>query len=198
LGEILSTGKWFGSGEYQLLSAKFSNHVAFNVMGPTAQAGRPIDFGYRSAPRFRFGFESKLGPGFEIDYFQFDHQSKLTSFTTGVSDVGEASTWMVGPSEWSRMQSTGPGQTFLGRHDLEVHSLCLSFFKDYKLPRARVNGMLGARYVSVAQHGDVRLLERAGMMSNGSSTRTDDLRGVGPVRSMKARRLTYRLKWWEG
>ncbi len=167
-------------------------------MGPTAQAGRPIDFGYRSAPRFRFGFESKLGPGFEIDYFQFDHQSKLTSFTTGVSDVGEASTWMVGPSEWSRMQSTGPGQTFLGRHDLEVHSLCLSFFKDYKLPRARVNGMLGARYVSVAQHGDVRLLERAGMMSNGSSTRTDDLRGVGPVRSMKARRLTYRLKWWEG
>ncbi len=179
LGEILATGRWFASAEYQLLSAKFSNNLAFDVNDASGSEGWPLDFGYRPAPRFRFGFESKLGPGFELDYFQFDHASKLTRFTTGPSNTAQASVWQIGPSEWTRLQTFAPGQTLQGRHDLEVHSLCLSFFKDYKLPRARINGMLGGRYISVAQHGDVQLLDGTGAVLDQLQQITD-LRAVGP------------------
>lgn len=177
--EILATGRYFGMAEWQLQKPYFLGNPAITVTSPGLQQALQYDFDTESAPRFRAGFESKYGPGVELQYSQFDHLSDTLSFTSdgllqGVSRVG-----LAGQGQSTSLATAAAGERIDARHDLELHQLGVGFFKEVKLPISRVNGIFGARYVSVAQRSESLLSDGSGAVIGRLASQTD-LRALGP------------------
>ena len=92
LGEIFATGRYFGSASLLYLRPHFQNNTAFTTNSATFGENIPFDYDFEAAPYFRFGFESKFGPGVEIDYMQYDEASNPASFTARPGVTADATT----------------------------------------------------------------------------------------------------------
>ncbi len=182
--EILKTGRYFGNLELLYLKPYFQNNTAITVEGPSTGFSKPFDYGYDTGNRFLVGFESKYGPGIQLNYFQYDHQSRPASFTSSGGYQGESSTWMMGPGRWSRLQTANDGDTLTTEHSLEVQNFGVSFFKDWKLPISRLGGGFGIQYVSIEQDLQSRLTDSAGTQIGSLSAR-HELRAFGPKLEFK-------------
>lgn len=179
MSEILATGRYFGMAEWQALKPYHIGNHAIAVQSGISSSAISHDFDFEAAHRLRLGFESKYGPGFELQYAQYDHLSDTAGFTsdglaTGTSEVE------FGAGGVTSLGASGAGEQLTSRHDLEIHSLTAMFFKEVKLPISRVNGTFGLRYVSVAQQMLSQRMDGGGNLT-GSLLNLQDLRALGPT-----------------
>ena len=178
LSEIFATGRYFGSASLLYLQPSFQANTAVATTGAGSGQSFPFDFDYETAPLIRLGFESKYGPGVELNYWQFDETSNPVTFTASGAVNGEVSTWMMGPSRWTRLATTAPGQQLVTEHSLDVESITAMVFKEIKFPISRINGSFGFQYVSIAQNLSAEL--RSGGAVLGQLTSNSDMRAYGP------------------
>ncbi len=179
LSEILKTGRYFGSVEWQLLQPHWQNNTALVRSSPGSFSSEPFNWTYESAPQIRAGFESCNGPGVELDYWQFDHDS---SSVIGVSDglTGITSSLPeIAAGTFNMLSATAAGERLVTQQGLELHSAGLSFFKEMKLPVSRIAGTVGLRYLSLAQQAEAIRLD-AGGNETGRLEHITDFRGFGP------------------
>jgi hypothetical protein len=177
--EIIATGRFFGMAELWLMKPYFNGNAVMSSQGPVFSQAFQADHAWESAPRFRAGFESMYGPGAELQYFQFDHNSSPVQFLSDGVTQGLASVDALGLNSPVGISTSAAGDRLGVEQSLEVHSLLFSVFKEAKLPVARINGMMGLRYTSIAQH------LRADVVDNSGTTRdflrsNTDFRGYGP------------------
>jgi hypothetical protein len=182
--EILATGRYFGSISVLYLQPAFqrnSSVTSFNSAPATATfaSTEAFDFDYETAPRLRFGFESKYGPGFELDYWQFDQGSNVSSFTSDGTTAGEISSGMIGPGQLTRLSASNAGETISAIHSIDVETFSAMFFKEIKFPISRLNGMFGFQYASIFQSLDAQLTDAGGAVI-GELRSTSDMRAYGP------------------
>lgn len=182
--EILKTGRYFGNAELIYLKPYFQNNTAITVEGPGTGFSRTFDYGYDTGNRFLVGFESKYGPGFEMNYFQYDHQSRPSVFTSSGGYHGETTTWMAGPGRWTRLRTANNGDRLTAEHSLEVQNFGVSFFKDWNLPISRLGGSFGIQYVSIEQDLQARVTDVGGTEIGALSAR-HELRAFGPKLEFK-------------
>ena len=179
LSEVLKTGRYFASAEWQILKPYFHNNTAFVSSSTASATSQAFNWGYNDAPVLKMGFESKKGPGAEIEYWQYDHNSKLANATSdGVTSV-TSTLPHDGAAGFGILSATNTGESIQATHAIEVHSLGVSFFKEVKMTISRLAGSFGFRYVSVAQQGAASLLNGA-QTEIGSLQHTTDLRVAGP------------------
>ncbi len=179
LSEILRTGRYFVMTEWQFLRPQITALGGITIDSGSERRTRTLDYEQESAPRFRAGFESRFGPGVEFEYFQFDHDSRSLDAFSSVSDSVFTQVELPTLGASSQLQSTAANQQLSTRHDLELHSLGMSFFKEFKLPKARMNGTFGWRYVSIAQTQLSRLENNSGI-ELARLAHSTDFRGLGP------------------
>ena len=178
MSEILATGRYFGSANMLFLKGHFQGNTAISTSGGGFDVSTPFDFDYEAAPQFRLGFESKYGPGIELDYWQFDETSNVASFVSDGAVTGTTSTWMLGANQLSRLQALNTGDRIDATHTIDVESFGASFFKEVKFKISRLNGKFGFQYVSLAQSLDATLTN--GGVEIGSLNSRSDLRAYGP------------------
>ncbi len=176
--EILATGRYFGSASALYFRAAFQGNTAIATQGPGFGQSIPFDFDYESAPQFRMGFESKYGPGVEITYWQYDETSNVTSFVSDGTVIGTSSTWMLGPSRWSRLAAVNTGEQLDASHSIDVEVIGATFFKEMKFRISRLNGLFGFQYSSTTQSMDV-MLSNSGTEIGRLASRSD-LHAWGP------------------
>ena len=178
--EILKTGRYFMRSELMYLKPHFQNNSAITLEGFNTGKSVPFDFGYDAGSRFHAGFESKYGPGAQLNYFQYDHQSRPSSFTQRWAD------------QW-RIQYLDDGAPVAGvvcelrtraKHykpnmGVEVQNLGMTFYKDWKLPVARLGGGFGFQYVSIAQDLQATVTDASGTVI-GRLSGSHDFRALGP------------------
>jgi hypothetical protein len=179
MSEILATGRYFGSASAVFLKGHFQGNTAIATSDGGLNTSTPYDFDYEVAPQLRFGFESKYGPGIELNYFQYDEASNVASFTSNGASTGTTSAWMSGQSQWSRLQASNVGDRIDTSHAIDFESFGVSFFKEIKFKISRLNGMFGMQYVSVAQSLDATLVDSVGA-EIGRLNSSSDFRGFGP------------------
>ncbi len=177
LGEILATGRYFGSGTALFSKPYFQGNTA--IAESVTGINTPFDFDYEAAHQFQVGFESKFGPGFELNYMQYDEASNDASFTSDGSNAGTTSVWMLGPSRWSRLNAGNAGDTLQATHSIDIETVGASFFKEVKLPISRINGKFGFEYTSISHTLDAETRD-AGNSVTGSLRNVSDLRAYGP------------------
>ncbi len=151
LGKILSDGAWFASSKTLFVEPHFNGNSGITVTGATSQT-EPLDYGFETGLSYSAGFESKQGPGFSLSYLQFDQNSDLLSvFSDGTNSVTSAV--QIGELPITSSLSTAvAGESVNVRSSLEIHSFSADFFKDIKMPRARLKGIIGFQYTSI-NHG---------------------------------------------
>jgi len=184
MSEILATGRYFGSASALYLKPHFQGNTAITASGPGVGESTPFDFDYEAAPRFRLGFESKFGPGIELNYWQFDETSNVSSFVSDGTISGTTSAWMLGPSQWSRLEAVNAGERIDAAHTIDIESIGASFFKEVKFKVSRINGMFGIQYASIAQTLDATLTDSGGSEIGRLNSRSD-LRAYGPKFAME-------------
>jgi hypothetical protein len=148
--EILAQSIFWSEIEFMFLQPSFQGNTAFTTDGPTG-ISQPFNFDLEPAFRVAAGFESDYGPGFAVDYFQFDNNSDFATFTSDGSITGTTSVYQLGPNFWTDLIADDPGETINAFHSLEVHSTSVYAFKAIKFKRAYVNGRFGLQIVSVEQ-----------------------------------------------
>ena len=176
LREILATGTYFGSADMMIIKPHFQGNTAIAVSSGVIA---PFNFDHELAPAFQFGFESQYGPGVRIDYFQFDQNSAVSSFTSDGVTTGTTSAWMMGPSSWSRITAANAGETLNVDHSLETHLFGAEFYKDIKFRRARMSGSFGFQYASILQELEA-VLTNGGGAEIGRLSHSTDMRAYGP------------------
>ncbi len=176
--EILATGRYFGSASILFLKPHFQGNTALaeSVTGVST----PFDFDFEAAPRFQLGFESKFGPGGELNYWQYDESSNPTVFTSDGANVGSTSAWMPGSNQSSRLTASNAGESIAAVHSINIESFEANFFKYVQLPISRVNGKFGFQYVSIHHSLDASLTN-AGGTEIGRLDSDSDFRGFGPT-----------------
>ena len=184
LGETLATGRYFGSVGVEYLEAAFQNNSAITQFNSTPDrasfaSAESFDFDFETAPRVRFGFESKLGPGVEFDYFQYDQNSDVVSFTSNGLNSGQLSSGLFGPSSLTTLEAVNAGETLAATAGIDLETFSVSFFKEIKFPISRLNGMFGFQYASIFQTLEGQLTDAGGNVI-GSLRSTSDLRAYGP------------------
>jgi hypothetical protein len=182
--EILATGRYFGSASMLFLQPIFQRNggvTGFNSAPATATFANTeaFDFDYETAPRFRLGFESKYGPGIELDYWQFDQGSNVSAFTSNGTTSGELRTGIFGPGQTTALSAINAGETIAAIHSIDIESFGAMFFKEVQFPVSRMNGMFGLHYVSIFQTLDAQLTDAGGSLL-GELRSNSDLRAYGP------------------
>ncbi|MEQ1905039.1 MAG: Lpg1974 family pore-forming outer membrane protein [Pirellulaceae bacterium] len=162
MSEIIKTGRFFGMAETWLMRPSFNNNAVLTTQSASFAESFQADHAFRTAPRFRAGFESKYGPGAEFQYFQFDHNSRPIEFVSNGALTGTSSVEVIGLSQPVSISASSPGHRLSVGQAIEVHSFQFTVFKEMKLPISRVNGMLGFRNVSIAQELRTNLFDSGG------------------------------------
>ncbi len=162
MSEILRTGRFFGMAETWLMRPSFNNNAVLTTQSAAFAESFQADHAFRTAPKFRAGFESKYGPGAEFQYFQFDHNSRPIEFVSNGALSGTSSVEVIGLNQPVSISAASPGQRLSVEQAIEVHSFQFTVFKEMKLPISRVNGMLGFRNVTIAQELRADLFDSGG------------------------------------
>ena len=179
--EILATGRYFGSAELLYIKPHFQNNNAILINSPANNFGnsQSFDFSFTSASRFKVGFESKYGPGLELNYFQFDRDSNQSSFTSDGIETGTAGVFSTTPGATSTITAQNAGEVLTADHGLEVHRFGATFFKDWQLPVTRLGGGLGFQQIRINQTLDANVSDTAGNIIS-SVEGSHDFRAFGP------------------
>lgn len=177
LGEILKTGRYFGSATALYLRPAFQANTSLflNQSGVT----ETFDFAYKLSPKIQLGFESKFGPGIELEYWGYSDFSRVSSFTSNGIETATTSAWMRGANQWSRLSAVNAGETLTARHRMELDVVGASFFKEVKLPIARINGKFGFQTAHIIHELTAQVNDGAGTQI-GSLRSRSDVRGFGP------------------
>jgi len=178
LGEILATGRYFGSFSTLFLQPSFQQNSVITQFNSSADAAtfassESLDFDYETAPRFRVGFESEFGPGVELDYWQFDQGSNISSFTSNGLDSGQLSSGLFGPSSLTTLTAVNAGDTLSAIHSIDIETFSVTFFKEIKFPISRLNGIFGFQYASVFQELDAELTDAGGNLTGAIRSTSD-------------------------
>ncbi len=181
--EILATGRWFGNVEAQLLTPRFNGSTDLLVADNTT-AGQPIvttrafDYDGELAPVLRFGFESKYGPGFQINYRQLNAGSESNQFASAGA-VGAAMEFPIyGSTNSLTLDAFGAGETISAQHSFKLENFGFSVFKEVQLPVTRITGLFGFQYANIT-HRTVGEVESGGAVIR-SGNSTSDIRALGP------------------
>ena len=160
--EILAQSIYFAEADFMFLQPAFGGNAAISSGTPGNIVADPFNFDLEPAFRVMAGYESEFGPGLVGEYFQFDNNSDLASFTSDGIQSGETSVYQLGSNAWTRLAATNPGETLDALHSLEVHSTSVYAFKAIKFKRASVNGRFGLQIASIQQTLDATLTDAGG------------------------------------
>ena len=149
-GDIIATGRFFYSAEVLWAEPQFQGNTAITTEGVNFAESIPGDFDSDFHPRFRMGFESEYGPGIELNYFNINSNSEVSSFTSDGVITGQTSAAVIGRDVLSRIMADDAGEILSSQHSIDIDSFSVTFFKELKFPISRVNGNFGFQYVSVA------------------------------------------------
>jgi hypothetical protein len=177
--EILKQAVYFADAQFGFVQPSFQGNTAITRTGPASGSSSAFDFDFDPMPRFRVGFESEYGPGIEIDYFQFDQDSDLATFTSDGIITGTTSLYEMGPNQWTSISATAAGEALNAKHSLEVQSIGASAFKALKFRRTRLVGHFGVQYVRIDHELDARLFDSGGT-EIGRLLGTSSLNAFGP------------------
>ncbi len=176
LSEILKTGRYFGSAGVRFVRPHFQNNTGILTSSDSFVEGITLDHDFETTPHYRFGFESKFGPGIEFDYFRFNKTSNQAQFSSTGTVTGQIA---QDPGRGlSPFGAFNAGETLSATHTLNFETFGVSFFKEVKLPISRINGRFGLQYVSIAQNLDATLADATGEI--GLYNSRFDFRGFGP------------------
>ena len=176
LSEILKTGRYFGSAGVRFVRPHFQNNTGITTSSASFVEGITLDHDFETSPHYRFGFESKFGPGIELDYFRFNETSNQSQFTSTGTVTGQvAQTPGRGLSPFGAFNA---GETLSATHTINFETFGVSFFKEVQLPISRINGRFGLQYASIAQNLDATLTDATGEI--GTFNSRSDFRGFGP------------------
>ena len=162
--EILAQSIYFVEAEFMFLQPAFGGNTAISSGAAGSFVADPFNFDLEPAFRVTAGYESEFGPGFAGEYFQFDNNSDVASFTSDGVQVGETSVYQLGPNAWTRLTAANAGETINAFHSLEVHSTSISAFKALKFKRALVNGRFGLQITTINQKLQANLLNGGGAL----------------------------------
>ncbi len=177
--EIIATGKFFYNAEVNALRPSFLGNTGLSIDGAQFSESQPFEFGTTYAPQFKFGFESRYGPGVELSYFNLTENANTLSATNdGTGSVASIAS-VTGPGRFSRIGADNVGDTLTADHSFEMETIGLNFFKELKFPISRLNGKFGFMYANVAQSLLVEVNDAANA-SIGGLVNTTDFRGYGP------------------
>ncbi len=177
--EIIATGRFFGMAELWMLRPSYNNNAVLRSQGPVFGESFQADHAFEAAPRIRLGFESKYGPGAELQYFEFDHGSNPISMVSNGITQGVSSVDVLGFDSPAILATANAGDRLTVAQALEVHSMLFCVFKEAKFPISRINGMLGFRYASIAEELRAITNDSSGAIT-GALLNTTDFRGFGP------------------
>ena len=176
---IIAQGRFFGSLEVALLRPHFLGNTAISIDGPTFSESIPFDFDNDTAPHVRFGFESKYGPGFELNYFTLNANSESVSQAfDGVSSVSTIAS-ITGPNRFTQLSADVIGETLNANHSFEIETIGFNVFKDIAFKVSRIGGRFGFTYANIAQSLEATVTDGGGNVL-GSLDNTTDFRGFGP------------------
>lgn len=177
--EIIAQGKFFGALEVAFLKPHFLGNTGFSLDGPTFSESIPFDFDNETAPRARFGFESKYGPGFELNYFTLNANSEaLSRAFNGVSEVTTIAS-ITGPNRFTQLSADAIGETLVANHSFEIETFGFNVFKDIAFKVSRIGGRFGFTYANIAQSLEASVIDGGGNVLD-SLDNTTDFRGLGP------------------
>ena len=176
LSEILKTGRYFYSAGVRFVRPHFQNNTGIITKSSSFVEGITLDHDFEIGPHYRFGFESKFGPGIEFDYFRYDETSNESQFTSNGGVTGEVP--QVPGRGLGAFGAFNAGETLSATHTFDFETFGVSFFKEVKLPISRINGRFGLQYVSIAQNLDATLTDATGEI--GTYNSRFDFRGFGP------------------
>ena len=182
LSEILATGRYFGSATLLYLKTGFQGNTA--ITETISGINTPFDFDYEAAPQFQFGFESKHGPGFEFNYWQYDEASNPAFFTSDGVESGSTSISLPGSNRFSVLTASNFGETLSAIHAIDVETASISFFKEIQFPVSRLNGKFGYQYASIRHDIDATVTDGGGSVV-GVLRGVSDMRGWGPIWRME-------------
>jgi len=181
--EILATGRYFASFEAQFVRPRFNGNSGIAIVdqsgGFSATNSQVFDFDFEYTPNFRVGFESKFGPGFEVNYRTLRAGSDLQSFTSGATTSASLRASLPDSSFSSVISTTGPGQTLSGTQQLNFESIGFSIFKEVQLPITRINGLFGFQAVDIDHLVDATVVDGTGAVLQEQISRSD-MRAFGP------------------
>ena len=181
--EILATGRWFGSIEGQFIKPRFNGNSGIVVLdqssGSNVNDAQVFDFDFEFIPNLRFGFESKYGPGFEVDYRKLRTASVVQSFTSGAASSGSLRAALPDMTIGSQIFTSAGGQTIAGAHTFNFESYGFSVFKEVQLPVTRIGGTFGFQAVDIDHQVDATVVDGAGTVLQSLNT-TSDMRAFGP------------------
>ena len=178
-GEIIATGRFFGSAELAFLRPHFLGNTAISIDGPTFSESIPFNFDNETAPKLRFGFESKYGPGFELNYFNINSNAEVISETfDGVSPITTIAS-VTGPNRFSQLSADAIGETLNANHSFELETYSFNVFKEVQFKVSRINGRFGFTYANIAQALETTVTDGGNNVLD-SLVSTSDFRGYGP------------------
>lgn len=181
--EILATGRYFGAIEGQFLKPRFNGNSGITIRDQTGGIdftdSQVFDFDSELIPNLRFGFESKYGPGFEVDYRNLRTASLVQSFTSGANSSASLRAALPDASLSSQISTTAAAQTISGAHTLNLKSYGFSVFKEVQLPITRINGMFGFQAAEIDHQVDATVADGAGTILQSLNTRSN-MRAFGP------------------
>lgn len=178
-GEIIATGRFFGSLEAAFLRPHFLGNTAISIDGPAFSESIPFEFDNQTAPHARFGFESKYGPGFELNYFTLNANSNPISETfNGIAPITTIAS-ITGPNRFTQLSADALGETLNANHSFEIETYSFNVFKEIQFKVSRLNGQFGFTYANIAQSLEANVTDGGSNILN-SLQSTSDFRGFGP------------------
>ena len=181
--EILATGKYFAAIEGQFVKPRFNGNSGLAISnssgGTNFTDSQVFDFDFEFIPSFRAGFESKYGPGFEVDYRNLRTASVVQSFTSGAASSASLRAALPDVSLTSVISTMAPGQTLSGAHTFNLESYGFSVFKAVQLPVTRISGSFGFQALDIDHQVDATVVDGAGTVLQSLFTQSD-MRAYGP------------------
>lgn len=178
-GEIIATGRFFGSLDLAYLRPHFLGNTGISIDGPAFSESIPFEFDNETAPHVRFGFESKYGPGFELNYFTLNANSNPISETfNGVAPITTIAS-ISGPNRFTQLSADQIGETLNANHSFELETISFNVFKEIQFKVSRLNGQFGFTYANIAQSLQASVTDDGGNILDTLDS-TSDFRGFGP------------------
>jgi hypothetical protein len=179
LEEILRTGRYFGSANVSFLKPVLQGDIAYETSGSAGQFQDNFEYDYSTASQFSVGFESQAGPGFSINYWEFDGVSDAASWTSGDVSSGETIVGLGGVLGGRQFTVFDFNDTVTVNDSLDVQSIEASLFKEMKFKVSRMGGRLGFQWVEIDRQTNASFTDVGG--GTVAWEGKDQFQGAGPT-----------------
>ncbi|MCP4480663.1 MAG: hypothetical protein GY818_21470 [Planctomycetaceae bacterium] len=179
LEEILRTGRYFGSANVSFLKPVLQGDIAYETSGSAGRFQDNFEYDYSTASQFSVGFESQAGPGFSINYWEFDGVSDAASWTSGDVSSGETIVGLGGVLGGRQFTVFDFNDTVTVNDSLDVQSIEASLFKEMKFKVSRMGGRLGFQWVEINRQTNASFTDVGG--STVAWEGKDQFQGAGPT-----------------